>query len=88
MLAATGVDVVGEVVLEGEMDDPVRRRGRRGQAVEVVEAAAVGGDALRREGGGRVVGAGEADDVVAVGEELVGDGRPDLAGGVGDEDAL
>jgi hypothetical protein len=44
--------------------------GRRGgrKAVEVVEVAAVGGGAFGLESGGGLVGAGQADDLVAVGD--------------------
>ena len=44
-----GAGVVGEVVLEREVDDAIGGRGARAQAVEVVEAATVDG----RSGGAR-----------------------------------
>jgi hypothetical protein len=87
VLDAGGPGIVGEVVLEGEVDDAVGGCRSGGEAAEVVEAAAVGGGALGVEGRCRLVGAGEAEDFVAVGEELIRDSRADPAGCAGDEDA-
>jgi hypothetical protein len=67
----------GDVVLEGEVDDAVGRRGGGAQAFDVVEAAAVDLGAGRGDRLGRGVGAGEADDLVAGSEELGDDGGAD-----------
>jgi hypothetical protein len=56
VLVVAGAGVVGEVVFEGEMDDAVGGCRTGGEAVEVFEAAAVGGGALGLEGGGRLLG--------------------------------
>nr|WP_233506925.1 hypothetical protein [Jiangella anatolica] len=87
VLGAARRRVVGEVVLERQVDDGVGGARACREAVGVVEAAAMDGGALGRERGGGVVGAGEADHLVAVSEELVGDGRADPARSSGDEDA-
>jgi hypothetical protein len=62
------------LVLEGEVDDPVRLGGCLGQRVEVVEVAAADFGAERGHGLGGRVRTGEADDLVAVGEQLGNDG--------------
>ena len=84
-----GLEVAGEgdVVLEGEVDDPVGRGGGGAQALEVVEAAAVDLGAGRGERVGRGVGAGEPDDLVARVDQLGDDGGADPAAGAGDEHA-
>ena len=62
--------------------------GRRlAQPVEVVEVAAPDLDPAGRELARRGVGAREADDLVAGGEQLGDDGRTDVTGRAGDEDA-
>ena len=68
-----------EVVVVAEVDDAVGGRGAGAQAVEVVEVAAahLGAERGDRRGGG--VGAGEADDLVAGGEQLGDDGGADPA---------
>ena len=53
------------LVLEGQVDDAVGLGGRLVQAVEVVEVAAADLGAGGLERGGRAVGAGQADDLVA-----------------------
>ena len=80
-----GVDRAHEVagphrlVLEGEMDDAVGLSGGGRQTVEVVEIAAADLGAHGGNGLGRSVGAGEADDLVAVVEKLGNDGGGDVA---------
>jgi hypothetical protein len=90
--AQVGFDRSGDVsrlhllVLEGQVDDPIR--GRRGvpQAAEIVEGAPVrlGPEGLHGRGG--CVGTGQADDSVPGAEEFGDDGRSDVAGRSGDED--
>ncbi len=52
------------------MDHPVACGGGAAKVVEVVEVAAVRLGAGRLDRGGRCLGAGEADDLVARGEEM------------------
>ncbi|GAB3868017.1 hypothetical protein GCM10027610_123990 [Dactylosporangium cerinum] len=82
---AARAGVVGEVVLEREVDDRVGGRGAGAEAVQVVEAAVVDLGAGGGDGGGRGVRAGQAEDVVAGGDELGEDGGPDPARCSGDE---
>ena len=82
-----GLHVAGrhQVVLEGEVDDAVGVRRGLLQAVEVVEVAAPHLGAGRLELRGGLIGAGEADDLVARLEQLGDDGGADVAGRAGDE---
>jgi hypothetical protein len=66
-------------VLEGEMDDAVGLSGSGRQTVEVVEIAAADLGAHGGNGLGRSVGAGEADDLVAVVEKFGDHGGGDMA---------
>jgi hypothetical protein len=77
--SSSKVAAEGHLVLEGQVDDPVRAGGRLGEAVGIVEVSplddgAGGFEALR----GRL-GAGQADHLVAGGDELGDDGRADPA---------
>jgi hypothetical protein len=75
----------GEVVLEGEVDHPVRPCGGLAQHVGIVQAAA---DRLGPGGGqgrrGRV-GTRQSDDFVTCGDEVGNEGGTDPAGRSGDE---
>ena len=75
-----------DVVVEREVDDAVRRGRAGAQAVEVVEGAAMHLGPGGGEGGGRGIGAGEPDDLMARADELGDDGGADPAGRAGDED--
>ena len=79
-------EVAVEVVPVGEVDDAVGCRGGGPQAVEVVEVAAVRLGALGRQGGGGLVRAGQAGDVVPGFEEFGDDGGTDVSGRAGDKD--
>jgi len=61
------------------MDDAVGLSGSGRQTVEVVEIAAANLGAHGGNGLGRSVGAGEADDLVAVVEKFGDDGGGDMA---------
>ena len=67
------------LVLEGEVDHAVGLGGGGLQTVEVVEIAAADLGAERGDGLGGGVGAGQADDLVAVVEKLGDDGGGDVA---------
>jgi len=66
-------------VLEREVDDAVRVGGAAAQPVEVVQIAAADLRAERGDGLRGGIGAGEADDLVAVGEKFRDDGGGDMA---------
>ena len=69
------------------MDDAVGGLGRGAQTVEVVQVAADELGAPLGEPGGGGVGAGQADDRVAVLPEFRDEGGADMSGGSGDEHA-
>ena len=71
---------------EGQVDDAVGSGRTLPEDVEVGETAAQGCGAGRFGGAGGGIAAGERCDVVAVGEQLRDDRRPDEAGSAGDED--
>jgi hypothetical protein len=75
------------LVVEREMDDAVGVRGALGEPVEVIEVASVDRRAERGHGRRGRVGSREADDVVSGGDELGDDGRTEMAGRTGDENA-
>jgi hypothetical protein len=77
---------VTEVMLEGQVDDPVRVGRACAEAVGVVEGAAAHPRSHRGQGVGRGVGPGEAGDLVPGLDELGNDGGPDPAGCSGNED--
>jgi len=79
---------IGQLVLEGEMDHPIRVGRRGAETIEVVERAAQDLDASGRQGSGGCVGPGEADHGVASGEEIETDGGADVAGGAGDKERM
>ncbi len=66
-------------MLEGQVDDAVGLGGGGRQTVEVVEIAAAHLGAERRHGLGGGLRAGQADDLVAVVEQLGDDGGGDVA---------
>ena len=72
---------------ERGVDHAVGRGGGAAQALEVLEVAAVHGDAGALQRCGALVRAGQADDLVPGVEELLGGGGADEAGRAGDEDA-
>jgi hypothetical protein len=76
---------VGEVVDEREVDDPVGAGGSGAHGVQVVQVAAEHLGSGGGDRGGRVVGPGEPEDLMAHAEELGNDGRADPAGRAGDE---
>ncbi len=75
----------GDVVAEGEVDDAVGLLGARPQDVDVLDVAAQDLGAGRGHPVGGGVRAGEADNLVAVGEEFGNDGRSDPTRCAGDE---
>ena len=77
---------VVEVVSEGEVDDTVGRCGGGPQTVEVLEVALLHVDTFRRQGGGGLVGAGQAGDLVPGLQEFVDDGRTDVSTRAGYKD--
>ena len=86
--SAIALEVVARrhrLVLEGQVDDAVGRLGGRAQAVEVVQVAAPDLGARGLEGGGGAVGAGQADHLVAVSEQLGDERGADVPGRAGDE---
>ncbi len=66
----------GNVVLERQVDDAVRRSGGLAQGVEVVERAGAGLDTRGLEGRGGGIGAGEPGNRVAGGDQLGTRPRP------------
>ena len=76
-----------EVVIEGGVDHGVRAARPGAQAVEVLERAALDVGTLRRQRLGPLVGAGEAQDLVARLDQFGDDRRSDEARGTGNEDA-
>lgn len=75
------------LVLERQVDDAVRFRSGLGQAVDVVEVAAVHLRPGCRERNGSLLGASQPDDMVASLNELGNQGGSDVSGRSGDEDA-
>jgi hypothetical protein len=69
------------------MDDALRGGGATAQAVEIVERAAVNVDAGGRERGRRLIGAGQAENVMPGREEFADDRRSNEAGAASDKDA-
>jgi hypothetical protein len=74
-----------EVVDVGGVDHAVGRGGPAAQAVEIVQRAALGLGAGRRQGFRGVIRPGKADDLVPGPDQLGNDGRPDESGRAGDE---
>jgi hypothetical protein len=72
-------------VLEGEVNHAVGGRGGVVQTVEVVQVTPVSLGARGRQDGGGAVGAGEADHLVTVCQELRDEGGADVTGRSGDE---
>jgi hypothetical protein len=68
------------VLLEGEMDDPVRGGSGFPETVEVVQVAPVHAGAEGCQRGGRHLGSGQADDLVSGLKQFGDDGRADMAG--------
>ena len=86
--APVGGAVLGkfrEIMIEGRVDDAIHLCRAALQAVQVVERAAMdlgtGGGQLIRS----LVRAGEAEHLVAGGDQFIDDGRADPAGGSSDE---
>ncbi len=77
---------VVEVVSEGEVDDTVGRCGGVPQTVEVLEVAPPHVNTLGRQGGGRLVGAGQAGDLVPGLQEFADDSRTDVPTRTGHKD--
>jgi hypothetical protein len=73
-------------VVEGEVDHAVGVAGGGLQHFEVIEIAAAHLGAEGGDGRSGCLGAREADDLMAVGEEFGDDGGGDVARGAGDED--
>ena len=75
---------LGEIMVEGEMDDAVRTRGAL-QAVGIVDRSAIdlsagGGQRLRR-----LVRTADADHLMARADQFLNDGRADKSGRAGDK---
>ena len=85
--AAAKLPLEGHLVLERQVDHPVGVGGRLGQAVGVVDVAALNDGAGRFQPLRRGLGAGQADHLVAGTEQLGDDGRADPARCAGDEDS-
>jgi hypothetical protein len=77
----------GDVVLEREMDDPVRQSGGVSQDVKVVERSETDLGAYGVQGLGRRLGAGEPDDLVAGGGQLGDKASTDPTRRSGDKDS-
>src|ERR1035437_648399 len=75
----------GELVLELDVDHPIRRGSCTAQAAEVIKSAAMDLRAGRGESSGRGIRAGEPGDLMARADELGYDGGADPAGRAGDE---
>lgn len=76
---------VAPVVAEGEVDDTIGLRDAGAEAVKVGEVSAQRRPAGGREDRGRRIGADEAEDLVARGDEVGNDNRTDAAAGASDE---
>jgi hypothetical protein len=76
-----------QVVLEGEVDDAVGRSGGLAQPVEIVQVAAPDLSAGGLERPGRAVGARQPHDLMPGLQQLGHDGRADVPGCAGHENA-
>src|SRR5215469_17089784 len=74
-------------MLEGQVDDSIGGRGGLPEAVKVVKAAPAHVGAGRRQRGGGLIRAGQADDLMSSVEQFGDEGRADVPGRPGDEDA-
>ena len=74
-----------EVVVEAEVQHAVGAGRAAAQGGVVLQRPAVDRGAHRGEGGGTRIGAGEAGDAVAGGDQVGNDGGADEAGGACDE---
>ena len=72
-------------MLEGQVDDPVGRRGGGAQPIEVVERTAMRLGPGLGDQHGRGIRTGEPDDLVSGVDELANDGGADKPGRAGDE---
>ena len=72
-------------MLEGQVNDAVGGRRCGAKAVEVVQVAAVSLGARGLQGGGLAIGAGQADHLMAVAEQLGYERGADVTGSPGDE---
>ena len=68
------------------MDDAIGAGRRSSQPVDIIEVAPLYLRPERRQRSRSVIRAGEADDVVACGQELGNDDRADVSGRASDED--
>lgn len=72
-------------MLVGQVDDRIGRLSAGAEAVQIVEVAAMDQRPLGLECGGGCIGASQAEDLVAAGQQLVDSCGADPAGGSSDE---
>ena len=69
----------------GQVDDAVANPGAGTQTVEVVEVAPLHGGARRAQGSSRGIGPSQAEHLVAVAQQPVGQGRAHESAATGDQ---